>query len=107
MDEEELEYYLNNTPLVKVASQTITDSARLKEDLQETAKRGYSIENLENEEHIISLGAPVFDSHGNICAVIATMMLAINVNEKQIRSLGLKLKSTAAQASHALGAITN
>ena len=105
--EEELEYYLNNTPLVKIASQTITDSARLKEDLQETAKRGYSIENLENEEHIISLGAPVYDSHGNICAVIATMMLAINVNEKQIRSLGLKLKSTAAQASQALGAITN
>ena len=73
-------------------------------DLIETVKRGYSVENLENEEHIISLGAPVYDAHDNICAVIATMMLALNVTDEEIHDLGIRLKNIAAQASLALGA---
>lgn len=102
--EEELNDYLERTPLIRVASHTITKADILKKDLIETAKRGYSVENLENEEHIISLGAPVYDSHDNICAVIATMMLALNVTDEEIRNLGMRLKNIAAQASLALGA---
>ena len=102
--EDELCDYLEKTPLVHVASHTITKAEKLKEDLLATAKKGYSVENPENEEHVISLGAPVYDSNDNICAAIATMMLALNITESDIRTLGMKLKNTAAQASLALGA---
>lgn len=102
--EEELNDYLEKNPLIRVASHTITKADILKADLIETVKRGYSVENLENEEHIISLGAPVYDAHDNICAVIATMMLALNVTDEEIHDLGIRLKNIAAQASLALGA---
>ena len=95
--------YIETEKLLKIAPRTITDPEMLKQDIARTTSRGYSIEYLENEEHIISLGAPIYDIHGNICAAIATMMLALNASDDDIKRLGAELKKTAYLASQALG----
>ena len=60
-----------------------------------------------NEEHIISLAAPIINAHGEVQASLAMMALAQTLSDDKISSLGTHLKRVSKFASQALGANTD
>ncbi|MEJ7800914.1 MAG: IclR family transcriptional regulator [Ilumatobacter sp.] len=53
-------------PLERRTDKTITDAALLREELEVIRSRGYAIDDIENEEGIRCVGAPVFDHQGEM-----------------------------------------
>jgi DNA-binding IclR family transcriptional regulator len=52
-------------------SRTVTSRADLLTDLRQIRERGYSTDDIENEEGLRCVGAPVFDHEGNVAAGIS------------------------------------
>ena len=71
-----LDEYLDSHHLTPLTEHTITNVLALRKDLALTAQRGYSIEYRENENEIISIGAPIYNSSGELLAVMTFMTLA-------------------------------
>jgi IclR family acetate operon transcriptional repressor len=59
-------------PLDRFTDRTLTDRGRLREDLERTVARGYSIENREFQDGTRAVGAPVF-SRGEVVAALAVV----------------------------------
>lgn len=59
LDEPALAEYLENTDLAKLAPNTLTHPDAVREEIEKTRTRGYSINNQEYVEGIISVGAPM------------------------------------------------
>lgn len=106
MSKKELESYLKSTTLTANTAHTITDINALKEDLVISKHRGYSIENMENEENIISVAAPIIDTNGNVTAALATMTIAQLTSEDEIKKIGEKLYQTAMKVSNSFPPIS-
>lgn len=58
-------------PLVRRTANTITDPERLRAELGKVRQRGYAIDDVENEEGIRCVAAPVFDHHGDLVGGIS------------------------------------
>lgn len=104
--ENELTRYLSSTKLEPVTCHTITDPNILREDIKRVQQNGYAVENMENEDNIISLASPITNAHGEIQASLAMMTLAQSVSSREISELGVHLKRIARLASQGLGANT-
>lgn len=102
MDRDELKRFLQKNGLKKYTPYTITDEAKFYKELEETAKRGFSIEKEEFEEMITAVGAPVLDKNGKIIAAISTIMPSMRADEKRILEIGKRVKQTAEDISKAL-----
>lgn len=63
LGKEQQENMLNSAELRPITGKTITDKEQLLEDLQETRKRGYSINKEEFLPGLIAMGAPIFNLH--------------------------------------------
>jgi DNA-binding IclR family transcriptional regulator len=57
--------------LVRRTPNTITDPARLFQELAAIRARGYSIDNVENEEGIRCVGAAIFDHRGRVAGAVS------------------------------------
>ncbi len=57
-----------NTPLVAYTKNTITSSARLREELEVIRQRGYGLDEEEFEEGIRAVAVPIRDIEGNVVA---------------------------------------
>lgn len=57
--------------LVPITPKTIVDRAALIEDLAHIRKRGYAIDDEENESGVRCVGAPIFDRSGRVFAAIS------------------------------------
>lgn len=68
---EEQDRYLRQAGLGALTDRTITDAARLREELDAIRERGYAVSEGERQEGAGSIAAPVFDHHGEPTAVIS------------------------------------
>lgn len=82
---------------------TITQPQGLRQDLDETRRRGYSVDREENEEGIACVGAPVFDHDGSLVASISIAGPAFRVRDGQIPELGALVAEAAAEISRRIG----
>jgi IclR family acetate operon transcriptional repressor len=55
----------------RMTSRTIATKEKYFEDLAETRKRGFAIDNSEDSEGIRCIGAPIFDVHGCVMAALS------------------------------------
>lgn len=95
---------LNQHGMVRRTSQTITEPERLLADLDAIRARGYSIDNVENEEGIRCAGAAVFDHQGRVAGGISISGAAHTITLERIkRELGPRVKETAGLISRAMG----
>lgn len=94
---------IDQIEFVKTAMNTITNKDDLLEELKQTKERGYSIDFPENEDHMVCLGAPIFDYTGNVIAAISLSDLYDET--KNIEVDGLKVRETAKRISMKLGYI--
>jgi DNA-binding IclR family transcriptional regulator len=84
-------------------SATITDRAALLGHLVEVRRRGYSTDEVENEEGIRCVGAPVFDHTGIVCAGISVAGPATRVTSERTPELGRLVQTAALSISRRIG----
>jgi DNA-binding IclR family transcriptional regulator len=85
-------------------AQTLTTPAALRADLEATRTRGYSIDDVENEEDIRCVGAAVFDHQGKIAASLSISGLSSRVTRARVPELGQLAMQSADEVSGRLGA---
>lgn len=103
LPEDELEAVLAKTRFVPKTSNTITSPEALRQDLAATRARGYSIDNVENEEGIRCVGAPIFGHSGRVVASISASGPIFSVTLEGIDELGQMVANVGQQISRALG----
>lgn len=90
--------------LPRRTANTITDPARLLAELAAVRARGYAIDNVENEEGIRCVGAPIIDHRGHVAgAVSVSGSVATITLERARRELSVRVREAAQQISRALG----
>ena len=104
MKQETLKRYLAEIKLLPMTEHTITDSDILLNDLNLVRERGYSIEMMENESHIISLASPIYNSQQEIQAALGIMLLSHTAEERNIQQIGENLSKETWKISQSLGA---
>ena len=71
----------------KRTSRTIVSPDNLQAELIATRKRGYALEREENEEDALCIGAPIFDSDGNVIAAVSLSAPAARISLRHGRRL--------------------
>jgi DNA-binding IclR family transcriptional regulator len=103
MKSSELEAYLERTPLIPYTSHTITKKHDLTVELEETRRRGFSIN---REEHLLSrsaIGAPILGRTGAVEASLALIVSPKEFNAKAIERFAAEVKDTAKEISRYMG----
>lgn len=102
LDESELERHLPPA-LERRAANTITDRDALREELRRTRERGYSLDDIENEDGIRCTGAPIFDHTGRVQAGLSVAGPATRMTMSRLRELGPHVRVQADLVSARLG----
>ncbi len=101
--EDERERMILKSDLKPYTENTITNKSRLLDELRITAGRGYSIDNVEHEEGVRCVGAPIFDYNGNVSASLSISGPTQRITLKRIPELGRMAKETALHISKKMG----
>lgn len=94
MDEEFVESLLAK-PLARYTDYTITDPDKLKEELELTRKRGYSIDNMEHEYGVKCVGVPVLNEFGGLVGALSTTGPSLRFDDEQTKYFASLLKEKA------------
>lgn len=99
---------LNQIKLIKKTENTITDRITLKKELDLTARRGFSIDDREFENHVFCVAAPIFDFNGEVSYAISTSDLFIpDTTLKNLDHISSSMKEAASKISTRLGYLPN
>jgi len=82
--------------LKKFTERTIVDREKLLKELDSVRKRGYAIDNMEHEDYVRCIGAPIFNHEGKVFASISVCGPSQRVNSESIPEM-VKLVVKAAQ----------
>ena len=94
---------LKKTTLVAFTENTISEPAKLRRELVEVKRRGWALDNQENERHIRCVGAPVTDISGNVIAAISISALATQLNDDYLPEAVELTQGAARQLSIKMG----
>lgn len=76
-------YPIPNT-LLKYTNNTITNKTVLEGELEKIKDNGYSVENMETEEHIKGYGIPIYNFENRVVGCISTYGLSNEMDDKNI-----------------------
>jgi IclR family acetate operon transcriptional repressor len=82
---------------------TITDPNRFRANLAEIKERGFAVDDVENEEGIRCVAAPVFDHSGDVVAGISVSGPEQRITKDRLNDLGIKVVEAAFALSQRLG----
>jgi len=95
---------LRNETFVKYTSNTLQDIEALLKELDVVRKQGYSVDNEEHIKNIYCIGAPIFDSNGNVIAALSIALPKFRFDENPKKEeLYFLVRDTAIRFSHSLG----
>lgn len=89
--------------LPRLTDMTITNENTLFQDLSETRIRGYSIDNMEHEDHLICVGAPIKNAAGEIFASLSVSGPSNRMSKERIGQIGNLVKNSTMEISRKLG----
>jgi DNA-binding IclR family transcriptional regulator len=99
---EVVETYLAG-PLERRTPNTITEPDRLAEEIAATRARGYAIDDIENEEGVRCLAAPVRDHAGKVVASLSVAAPAYRFQRSDLPAVAPMVMAAAAELSARLG----
>lgn len=102
-DEENIDEILNQTTVARFTEKTITDRKELKKHLQMTRKRGWALDDQENEADIRCVAAPVRHITGTVIAAISVSGLATRLNDEVLPEVSELVMNAAIQLSAKMG----
>jgi DNA-binding IclR family transcriptional regulator len=94
---------LSEVGLPRFTEHTITERATLEEELMVTRNRGYSVDNQEHEMQSFCIGAPIFDSAGDVTASCSISGHEESVIGEKLEYYAPKVKYTAQEISRRMG----
>ncbi|ADQ06242.1 transcriptional regulator, IclR family [Caldicellulosiruptor hydrothermalis 108] len=100
---EEVISILQRKGMSRRTKNTITDMQKLLNQLEEIRELGYAVDDVENEEGVRGIGAPVFNYTGRVVAAISIAGPVSRITKERIPDLAEKLKETAQKISERLG----
>ena len=100
---EEKEQFILRHGLPRRTSCTITARATLEEELEKVRAEGVAVDNEENTEGIICVGAPIFASEGRVIAALSISGPSIRVAQSMV-SIKTAVRETGQKISMLLGA---
>lgn len=83
---------------------TITDPAKFRAELAGIRRRGYAVDDRENEPEVRCVAAPIFNHHDAVTAAISVSGLTSRITAARVRDLGPLVAGAAARISRKLGA---
>jgi DNA-binding IclR family transcriptional regulator len=99
----ETERFLRRKSLRPFTARTLTDPAALRRDLALTAARGYSIDNMEHEEGVRCVAAPIRNSEGRPFASISVSGPAHRLTASRDAEIADRVMAVAEEVSRRLG----
>ncbi|PLV59048.1 IclR family transcriptional regulator [Thermotoga sp. KOL6] len=103
LPEKQQEEILEKIKLEPRTKNTITDKLKLIEELRKIRERGYSIDNMEDEEGIRCIGAPILNEKGFAVASISISGPASRISEDKIEEYAKLVTKAAKEISRRLG----
>jgi DNA-binding IclR family transcriptional regulator len=103
LPEEEIETYIDKVTLTPFTANTILDKGRLREEIGRTAARGYSVDDMEHEEGVRCIGAPLRDSDGRVIGAISLSGFAQRISRERETEIAGKVIHSAREISRVLG----
>jgi DNA-binding IclR family transcriptional regulator len=85
---------------------TLTSEDAVRAALEDTRRRGYAVDDVENEPDIRCVAAPVFDHGGTPVAALSVSGPTTRVTASRVEALGGLVRTAAAELSARLGART-
>ncbi|NLB41013.1 MAG: IclR family transcriptional regulator [Clostridiales bacterium] len=101
-DEEIREMYFNRS-MLKYTNSTITEVEKLVEEIISVREKGIAFDNMEHEESIRCISAPIWDRAGRIIAAISISVPVMFLTEERIPFIVEELKKTSRQISYQMG----
>ena len=87
--------------LIRKTPYTITDYRELERDIETVRERGYAIDRREQNDHLLCVGAPIFDSHQSVIAAVSVSGLYREGEE--VNRFGQLVKDAAFSISRSMG----
>lgn len=103
LDDDELMRLAGRIKLEKFTDSTLTTKKALIENLAETRRLGYSVDNVEHEEGVRCVGAPIRDNRGRVCASISISGPTQRITTDKVPELAGQAVATALDISRRLG----
>lgn len=103
MTNEEVEEVWENSKIEKLTKNTITDFDDFREELAKVKEKGYAEDDEENELGVRCIGAPIFNSSGEIEGAISISGPAIRVTKDKVKEFAEEVKKYADLISRELG----
>jgi len=103
MNKEEIDAIIDQTGLEQFNERTITTREALYQELDETRKRGYSIDRAEHEEKTYCLGSPIFDKNGKVFASCSISGSDPEIIGTKMQSLSEGVRYTSQEISRRMG----
>ncbi|MGW0810582.1 IclR family transcriptional regulator [Nonomuraea sp. NPDC002799] len=82
---------------------TITDPERLRAELADVRRRGYAVDDRENEPEVRCVAAPIFNHDDDVTAAVSVSGLTSRVTAARVRELGPLVAGAASRISRKLG----
>lgn len=86
-----------------LTDKTITDPALLRADFEAIRRRGYSIDDRENEPEVRCVAAPIFGHDDHVVAALSVSSLSSRMTAKRVREVGPMAAETSLRISAKLG----
>ncbi len=89
-----------------ITERSIGDSDVFRVEIARTGRRGYAIDDRENEPEVRCVGAPIFDHEDVVVAALSVSALTSRMTPARIRELGPRVARRGMQISAAMGSPT-
>jgi len=101
--DEQIERVLNDKPLFKFTSRTITNISELREHLENVRRQGYAVCDGEMEVGVRAIAAPIFDNENRVIGSVTIVAPAERLDQRARKRLLPQLLDTAQEISRRLG----
>lgn len=88
---------------IKYTQNTIVDEKKLTKELRKIRAQGYAVDDMENENGVKCVGAPIFDKDDKVVAAISISGASVRFSEEKIRSYAAAVMEAARNISYELG----
>jgi DNA-binding IclR family transcriptional regulator len=99
----EIDQIIRAAGLSRFTPHTLTDKRLLVEELEQTAARGYSVDNMEHEDGVRCIGAPVRSSEGKVVAALSVSGPAQRLLPERDKAIARLVVDAADEISRRLG----
>lgn len=103
LPDKDLEAILKKHGMKRFTENTITDIETLKKHLKKIREMGYAIDEMEHEEGIRCVAAPIYNIKGKVIASVSVSGPVLHVTKERIPELTEEVIKTAKEISYHLG----